>query len=187
MVSTLQLTWHDNMPHVPTLQSIHTLSVVTFATASATKSSTLRLMLLNLQWNDFTMQPRHHQVCSMLRPVGWVEFQKEILWLSHWGSERLPNHLCHGDKLDLKNHWSFSHPTNCDVCSLDLKYVYISPYINILPRKSKTMLSLWIHQLRGSSGVPKFIGKCPKWALYKISIRAPVSLWLYKIEVHQPT
>ena len=103
----LQLTRHDNMPHVPTLQSIHTLSVVTFVTASATKSSTLRLMLLNLQWNDFTMQPGHHQVCSMLRPVGWVEFQKEILWLSHWGSERLPNHLCHGDKLDLKNHWHF--------------------------------------------------------------------------------
>lgn len=105
--TTHKLTWHDDMPHVPTLQSIHTLSVVIFATASATKSSTLRLMLLNLQWNDLTMQPRHHQVCSMLRPVGWVEFQKEILWLNHWGLERLPNHLCHGNKLDLKNHWQF--------------------------------------------------------------------------------
>lgn len=161
MVSTLQLTWHDNMPHVPTLQSIHTLSVVTFATASATKSSTLRLMLLNLQWNDFTMQPRHHQVCSMLRPVGWVEFQKEILWLSHWGSERLPNHLCHGDKLDLKNHWSFSHPTNCDVCSLDLKYVYITIH-QYFTAKIKDHAEFVNTPIKGVLRCPQIYRKMPK-------------------------
>ena len=148
MVSTLQLTWHDNMPHVPTLQSIHTLSAVTFATASATKSSTwgfLDVTQSSVKWfHHATRAPpgvfdaaagrvsRVPKGDSLTQPLRIGTSSKPPV---PWQQTRLEEPLA----FPIRRTVMFVH-----YCSLDLKYVYISPYINISPRKSKTMLSLWL-------------------------------------------